>query len=138
MRPGHWRLTTSVRTFYEGLKYALANGRRWLLAVLGSSLAPSDAEWDATAVSRTLEALIHAPGTVRFAEREVVVTLELPLPPTPCERLARGLESLDAYDLRFSDSERSVIFRLAPRPTRDTLSTAVDMTGGSQGKNSSS
>jgi hypothetical protein len=117
-------LKTRNRSLIQPLKYGLANARRWLLSALGTSLAPSDADWDATTVGRTLEALIRAPGSVRFERRQVVVTLELPLPPQPHERLARGLESLDSLGLRFSDGQRSVVFRLAPRPTHDSLPSA--------------
>ena len=117
-------LETRNRSLIQPLKYVLANSRRWLLSALGSSLAPSDADWDATAVARTLEALIRAPGTVRFERQRVLVTLELPVPPKPHERLARGLESLDSQGLRFSDGRRSVVFRLAPRPTHDSLPSA--------------
>lgn len=118
-------LKTRNRSLIQPLKYVLANARRWLLSALGPSLAPSDEDWDATAVGRTLEALIHAPGTVRFGQRQVVVTLELSLPPKPHERLARGLDSLAEMGLRFSDRRRSVVFRLAPRPTRDSLPSAA-------------
>jgi hypothetical protein len=114
-------LKTSNRALLQPLKYLLANGRRWLLSALGNTLAPSDASCDSTAVGRTLAALIRAPGTVRFGRTVVTVTLELPLPPQPHERLARGLEELDELGLRFSDGRRPVIFRLAPRPTRDAL-----------------
>lgn len=117
-------LKTRNRSLLQPLKYALANARRWLLSALGLSLAPSDADWDVTAVGRTLEALIRAPGSVRFDRRQVVVTLELPLPPLPHERLARGLESLDSRGLLFSDGQRSIIFRLSPRPTHDSLPSA--------------
>ena len=96
-------LKTRNRALLQSLKYASANARRWLLGALGSALAPSDGEYDRTAVPRTLEALIKAPGSVRFGRQQVVVTLDLPLPPQPHERLARGLESLDTQGLRFSD-----------------------------------
>lgn len=118
-------LKTRNRSLVQPLKYVLANARRWLLSALGAALAPSDADCDATAVGRTLEALIRAPGTVRFGRRQVVVTLELPLPPQPHERLARGLDALAEMGLRFSDGRRFVVFRLAPRPTRDALPSAA-------------
>lgn len=114
-------LKTRNRSLLQPLKYVLANGRRWLLSTLGPALAPSDADCDATAVARTLEALIRAPGTVQFNRRSVVVTLELPLPPRPHERLARGLDSLSKLGIRFTDGQRLVVFRLAPRPTHDSL-----------------
>jgi hypothetical protein len=114
-------LKTTNRSLIQPLKYLLANGRRWLLSALGLALAPSDGEWDQSAVNRTLEALIRAPGTVRFGNGVVEVTLELPLPPQPHARLARGLVGLDVHGLRFTDGQRLVIFRLAPRPTRQDL-----------------
>ncbi|MFH0903371.1 MAG: hypothetical protein V2A73_22310 [Pseudomonadota bacterium] len=114
-------LKTTNRSLIQPLKYLLANGRRWLLSALGLALAPSDAEWDQSAVNRTLEALIRAPGTVRFGDGEVEVILDLPLPPQPHARLSQGLVGLDAYGLRFTDGQRRVIFRLAPRPTRQDL-----------------
>jgi hypothetical protein len=117
-------LKTKNRSLLQPLKYLLANGRRWLLSALGTALAPSEAEWDQTAMSRTLVALIHAPGTVRFGREEVEVTLELPLPPIPHARLARGLIDLDRHSLRFVDGQRRVVFRLAPRPTRQDLISA--------------
>jgi hypothetical protein len=116
-------LKTRNRSLLQPLKYLLANARRWLLIVLGASLAPSDADCDATTVGRTLEALIRAPGSVRFDQRQVVVTLELPLPPQPHKRLACGLEALDSLGLQFNDG-RAVVFRLAPRPTHDSLPSA--------------
>lgn len=67
-----------------------------------------------TAVGRTLEALVRAPGTVRFSVDEVVVTLDLTLPPQPHERIARGLEELGSLGLRFSDGSRRVVCRLPP------------------------
>lgn len=105
----------------QPLKYLMANSRRWLLSALGPALAPNDKPWDMTAIGRTLEALIRAPGTVRFDPDQVVVTLELPLPPKPHERLAQGLAELQQHSLRFSDGRRPVAFRLAQRPTRDSL-----------------
>jgi hypothetical protein len=117
-------LKTSNRALLQPLKYTLANGRRWLLSALGDALAPSDAPCDSTAVGRTLAALLRAPGTVRFARDVVTVTLDLPLPSQPHERLARGLAALDDRGLRFSDGRRRVVFRLAPRPTRDSLASA--------------
>jgi len=118
-------LKTKNRSLVQPLKYALANSRRWLLAKLGTALAPSDHEFDQSALSRTLEALIRAPGTVRFGHNHVVVTLELPLPPQPHARLAQGLLDLDGSGLLFTDGQRPVLFRLAPRPTRQTLPSSI-------------
>ncbi len=103
------------------LKLAADNARRGLLGLLGAALSPSDAEWDESSRTRTLLALIRAPGTLRFSRDEVHVTLTLPLPPTPHARLAQALEALDSHDLRFTDGERRLRVRLAPRPTRSTL-----------------
>ena len=117
-------LKTKNRSLLQPLKYLLANGRRWLLSALGSALAPSDHDWDQTTTARTLEALIRAPGTVRFGTDEVQVTLDLPLPPQPHARLAQGLVDLDKYGLLFVDGRRRLMFRLAPRPTRQALPSA--------------
>ena len=117
-------LKTKNRSLLQPLKYLRANGRRWLLSALGSALAPSDHDWDQTTTARTLEALIRAPGTVRFGTDEVQVTLELPLPPQPHARLAQGLVDLDKYGLLFVDGRRRLMFRLAPRPTRQALPSA--------------
>jgi hypothetical protein len=117
-------LKTKNRSLIQPLKYLLANGRRWLLSALGPALAPSDAAWDQSAQNRTLEALIRAPGTVRFGTNEVEVTLDLPLPPRPHARLSQGLAALSGRGLRFSDGQRQVNFRLAPRPTRQELPSA--------------
>ncbi len=114
-------LKTRNRTLLQPLKYLLANARRWLLSALGWSLAPSDHEWDQSAVNRTLEALIRAPGVIRFGHETVEVSLDLPLPPQPHARLTRGLELLSERRLRFSDGDRRVVFRLLPRPNRASL-----------------
>jgi predicted transcriptional regulator len=122
-------LKTRNRSLLQPLKYLLANARRWLLSGLGSSLAPSDGPWDASATNRTLEALIRAPGTVQFGAAEALVTLDLQLPPQPHERLSQGLTALNGKGLRFSDGQRAVTFRLAPRPTRQTLPSASPFFG---------
>jgi len=117
-------LKTRNQALLGPLKNATDNARRWLLSVLGDALAPSDAPHDMTARTRTLLALLQAPGTVRFGVDGVEVTIDLPLPPTPYRRLATALESLDSHDLRFIDGDRQIQFRLAPRPTRETLPSA--------------
>lgn len=114
-------LKTRNRTLLSPLKHAADNARRWLLAALGTALASSAAPYDASAMPRTLLALMQTGGTVEFSRDRVVVTLELPLPPTPHQRLAEGLESLDSHQLLFSDGQRPVLFRLAPRLLRCTL-----------------
>jgi hypothetical protein len=112
------QLRTRNRLLLQPLKLAADNARRWLLATLGGALAPSDKPYDLDATARTLLALLRAPGTVRFEDELVTVTIELPLPPTPHARLATALAELDARGLRFTDGRRRVQFRLAPRPTR--------------------
>lgn len=121
-------LRTKNRSLLLPLKLAADNARRWLLVTLGVALAPTDHDYDATAMPRTLMALLRAPGTVRFASDRVVVTLELPLPPTAHVRLEEALRALDEQALLFPDKRglespnpRQVIFRLAPRPTRANL-----------------
>lgn len=121
-------LRTKNRSLLVPLKLAADNARRWLLATLDSALAPTDNDYDATAKPRTLAALLRAPGTVRFGDDRVIVTLELPLPPTAHARLTQALRTLDESDLCFPDKvgpdrpqPRRVVFRLAPRPTRDSL-----------------
>ncbi len=88
-------------------------------------MAPTDNAYDATAMPRTLTALLRAQGTVRFDRERVIVTLELPLPPTAHARLDQALRSLDEQELAFPDKRsygspgpRHVVFRLAARPTR--------------------
>lgn len=112
------QLKTRHRLLLQPLKFAADNARRWLLGTLGTALAPSDKPYDLETTARTLLALLHAPGTVRFEDEEVTVTLELPLPPTPHARLSAALDALDPLVLLFADGRRSVRFRLAPRPTR--------------------
>jgi len=114
-------LKTRNRALLQPLKFVAENARRWLLEVLGPALAPSDRLHDQETLSRTLAALIGAPGRVRFTEKFVTVTLDLPLPPTAHARLAAALEGLDQNHLRFTDGTRGVVFRLAPRPTRASL-----------------
>ena len=121
------QLRTRNRLLLQPLKLAADNARRWLLATLGSALAPSDKPYDMDATSRTLLALLHAPGTVRFEDELVTVTIELHLPPTPHARLATALAQLDSRGLEFTDGRRRVQFRLAPRPTR------ADIPGRDQG-----
>src|SRR5262249_50223467 len=96
------QLRTRNRLLLQPLKLAADNARRWLLATLGSALAPSDNPYDLDATSRTLLALLRAPGTVRFEDELVTVTIELPLPPTPHARLATALAQLDARGLLFT------------------------------------
>jgi hypothetical protein len=114
-------LKTRNRLLLQPLKYAADNARRWLLDVLGPALAPTDRDYDQSALPRTLLALLDAPGTVRFEKDVVTVTLDLPLPPTAHRRLAEALKGLDSRSLRFTDANRRVLFRLAPRPTRESL-----------------
>jgi len=114
-------LRTRNRALLLPLKLAADNARRLLLDHLGAALSPSDAEYDESSRTRTLLSLLRAPGTLRFTEAEVFVTLDLPLPPTPHARLAAALEQLDAHDLPFTDGCRSLRIRLAPRPTRSAL-----------------
>jgi hypothetical protein len=115
------QLKTRHRMLLQPLKFATDNARRWLLATLGDALAPSDEPYDQETSARTLLALLRAPGTVRFDDDLVTVTVELPLPPTAHARLGAALDALDARGLRFTDGLRSVRFRLAPRPTRATI-----------------
>jgi hypothetical protein len=112
------QLRTRNRLLLQPLKLAADNARRWLLATLGGALAPSDKPYDQDATSRTLLALLRAPGTVRFDDELVTLTIVLPLPPTPHARLATALAELDSLGLLFTDGRRHVRFRLAPRPTR--------------------
>ena len=114
-------LKTKNRMLLGPLKHATDNARRWLLAVLGAALSPSDHQYDATARSRTLVAVLCAPGTLRFEPECVTVTLELNLPPTAHQRVAAALEALDARGLRFTDGVRRVAFRAATRTKRADL-----------------
>jgi len=115
------QLKTRHRLLLQPLKFAADNTRRWLIGTLGTALAPTDKPYDATAVARTLLALLRAPGTVRFEDRQVTVTLQMPLPPTPHARLVTAVEALDAHALTFTDGRRRLRFRLAPRPTRPDI-----------------
>jgi len=119
------QLKTRHRQLLQPLKFAADNARRWLLGTLGTALAPSDKPYDLETSARTLLALLRAPGTVRFEEERVIVTLELPLPPAPHARLAASLVALDAHALLFTDGRRHVRFRLAPRPTRGDIPGAM-------------
>jgi len=112
-------LKTTHRLLLQPLKFATENARRWLLDTLGSGLAPTDHD-DEDTLSRTLLALLRAPGTVRFDDDIVHVTLDFPLPPTAHRRIADALQRLDGT-LQFTDARRRIAFRLAPRPTRDAL-----------------
>jgi transposase len=111
-------LKTRHRLLLQPLKFATDNARRWLLGTLGTALAPSDKPYDLETSARTLLALLRAPGSVRFEDQLVTVTLELPLPPAPHARLTASLVALDAQALMFTDGRRQVRFRLAPRPCR--------------------
>jgi hypothetical protein len=111
-------LKTRHRLLLQPLKLAADNTRRWLIGTLGTALAPTDNPYDAAAVARTLLALLHAPGSLRFEDHQITVTLQMPLPPTPHARLAAALEALDAHTLPFTDGCRLLRFRLAPRPSR--------------------
>lgn len=105
------------RQFLLPRKNATDNARRWLLSSLGEGLSPSAHAYDQDTRARTLASLLRAPGAVRFRAKEVEVTLELPLPPLPHQRLAAALLALDGRGLCFADG-RPLRFRLAPRPTR--------------------
>ena len=125
-------LRTKNRSLLLPLKLAAENARRWLLVTLDAALAPTDHAYDATAMPRTLMALLRAPGTLRFERDRVEVTLELPLPPTAHARLEQALRSLDEQALVFPDKRgldrpapRQVVFRLAARPTRASLPQAT-------------
>lgn len=114
-------LKTRNRALLLPLKLAADNARRWLLATLGCALAPTDHDYDHSALPRTLLALLQAPGTVRFGSDQIVVTVEMPLPPTAHRRLAAALEALDSRRLQAPSDPRQLVFRLAQRPTRNTL-----------------
>jgi hypothetical protein len=117
----HAVLRTRNRALLLPLKYASDNSRRWCADLLGTALAPTEHDHDQSAVHRTLDALIKAPGFVRLGKNEVHVTIDLQLPPSSHARLAAALAALDPRNLRFSDGERPVRFRLATRVTRDRL-----------------
>lgn len=114
-------LKTKNRALLAPLKNATENARRWLLDALGAALAPTDHEYDDSARTRTLLALLRAPGSVQFGHDQVMVTLKLNLPPTAHRRLTEALKALDTRMLRFTDGKRSVRFRLAPRTLRRDL-----------------
>ena len=114
---------TRHRLLLQPLKLAADNARRWLIGTLGAALAPTDKPYDASAIARTLLALLRAPGAVRFEDHQVTVTLQMPLPPTPHARLAAALKALDAHALPFTDGRRRLRFRLAPRPSRRDIPT---------------
>ena len=114
-------LKTRHRVLLGPLKHTADNARRWLLAALGPALAPTDHVYDASARSRTLVAVLRAPGSLRFDADRVTVTLELNLPPTAHERISAALEALDQRRLQFADGVRQVVFRAAPRATRADL-----------------
>ena len=99
----------------------MENARRWLLTKLGAALAPTDHDNDADTCSRTLLALLHAPGTLQFEDHTVYVIIDLQLPPTAHARLAQALGALDERNLKFTDRLRNVRFRLAERPNREKL-----------------
>jgi hypothetical protein len=117
------QLKTRHRLLLQPLKLAADNTRRWLIGTLGAALAPTDKPYDATAVARTLLALLRAPGAVRFEDHQVTVTLQMPLPPIPHARLTAALKALDAHALPFTDGRRRLRFRLAPRPNRRDIPT---------------
>lgn len=112
-------LDTRNRQLLLPVKNATENARRWLLWRLGEGLSPSAHAWDEDTRARTLAALIRAPGWVRRYADRVEVELELPLPPLPYARLAEALRRLDGtlQDI----SGRSLVVRLAPRPTKATV-----------------
>jgi len=117
-------LQTKNRGLLLPLKLATDNARRWLFAKLGDALAPTDHDYDASAMPRTLMALLRAPGSVRFGDDGVDVTLDLPLPHTAHARIDDALKALSG--LTFPDDRRQrhprpVRFRLAPRPSRASL-----------------
>ncbi|MBI2394857.1 MAG: hypothetical protein HYV09_35135 [Deltaproteobacteria bacterium] len=118
-------LDTTNRVLLQPMKLATDNARRWLLAALHDGLAPTDAPYDADAVARTLDAIVRAPGTVRFDDDAVHVTLDLPLPPTAHARLDSALRDIADRQFRFIDGHRRLVVRLAPRPTRRTLAHQV-------------
>ena len=114
-------LKTRNRGLLQALKYAADNSRRWLLLRLGRSLAPTDHDYDATALPRTLDALLKSPGHVRFEPQRLVVTFDIQFPPTAHARLDEALRALSGLRMPLHDDHRVLSFRLAPRPTRQTL-----------------
>lgn len=119
-------LHTRRRELVLPMKYAAENAIRELEHHLGAALSTTDADHDATTRTRTMLALLHAPGTIRFAEDEVRVTLELPLPTKSHRRLAAALTDLDSRRMKFADGVRLVRFRLAERPTRHTVAEGLE------------
>ncbi|CAN5167280.1 hypothetical protein BH09MYX1_BH09MYX1_65340 [soil metagenome] len=114
-------LDTTNRVLLQPMKLATDNARRWLLATLHDGLVPTDNPYDADTAARTLDALLHAPGTVRFDDDAVHVTLDLPLAPTAHSRLDAALRAIVDRHFRFTGGGRRLVVRLAPRPTRRTL-----------------
>jgi len=114
-------LKTRNRGLLQGLKYAADNSRRWLLLQLGRALAPTDHDYDATALPRTLEALLKSPGHVRFESESMTVTFDIQLPPTAHARLDKALRALSGLRMPLRGDHRVLNFRLAPRPARQTL-----------------
>lgn len=114
-------LDTANRRLLQPMKLATEGARRWLMATLHDGLVPTDKPYDADTTARTLSALVRAPGTVRFEDDAVHVTLDLPLPREAHSRLDAALRAIADRHLRFSDGKRRLIVRLAPRPTRATL-----------------
>jgi hypothetical protein len=115
------KLDTANRRLLQPLKLATEGARRWLMATLHDGLVPTDKPYDADTTARTLAALVRAPGTVRFEDDNVQVTLDLPLPREAHSRLDAALRAIADRHLRFSDGKRRLVVRLAPRPTRATL-----------------
>ena len=77
------QLKTRHRMLLQPLKFATDNARRWPLGTLGNALAPSDKPLRSRDVRADVARAAPAPGTVRFDDEQVTVTIELPLPPTP-------------------------------------------------------
>jgi len=102
------------------LKNATDNARRWLLARLSSGLSPTAHDYDQDTRARTLDALLKAPGEVRFTPTQVEVTIDLQLAPTAHRRLSEALVALDGSPLRDGNGRR-YRFRLARRATRADL-----------------
>ena len=114
-------LDTTNRMLLQPMKLATDNARRWLLAALHDGLVPTDATYDADTTARTLAALLHSPGTVRFDDEVVHVTIDLPLPPTAHMRLDNALRTIGNRHFCFTDGRRRLAVKLATRATRATL-----------------
>lgn len=114
-------LKTRNRALLLSLKLAADNARRRLVHQLGAALAPSERPHDQSTRSRTLVQLLRAHGSIRFTDEQVFVTIEMPLPPAPHQRLAAALEQLDALNLRAPDGRRLLRARLAERSSRQNL-----------------